>query len=73
MYVYCVVCYLVIAPYVISVGHVFAYLYTIDDDSERSMDYEILYSLKFFLYNSPFDNDYDCLIINSPLMIVITL
>ncbi len=23
-----------------SVGHVFAYLYTLDDDSERPMDYE---------------------------------
>ncbi len=41
MYVYCVVCYRVIlAPYVGSVGHVFAYLYTLDDDSERPMDYE---------------------------------
>ncbi len=41
MYVYCMVCYRVIAaPYVRSVGHVFAYLYTLDDDSERPMDYE---------------------------------
>ncbi len=40
-YVYCVVCYhLMVAPYVRSVGHVFAYLYTLDDDSERPMDYE---------------------------------
>ncbi len=37
MYVYCVVCYRVIVK---SVGHVFAYLYTLDDDSERPMDYE---------------------------------
>ncbi len=26
--------------YVRSVGHVFEYLYTLDDDSERPMDYE---------------------------------
>ncbi len=40
-YVYCVVCYRVlVAPYLRSVGHVFAYLYTLDDDSERPMDYE---------------------------------
>ncbi len=39
-YVYCVVCYRVIAaPYVRSVGYVFAYLYTLDDDSEL-WDYE---------------------------------
>ncbi len=36
-YVYCVVCYRVIVR---SVCHVFAYLYTLDDDSERPMDYE---------------------------------
>ncbi len=29
-----------VAPYVRSVGHVFAYLYTLDDYSERPMDYE---------------------------------
>ncbi len=41
MYVYCVVCYrVIVAPYVSSVGHVFAYLYTLDDDSECPMDYE---------------------------------
>ncbi len=41
MYVYCVVCYrVIVAPCVRSVGHVFAYLYTLDDDSERPMDYE---------------------------------
>ncbi len=38
MYIYCVVCYRVIAaPFIRSVGHIFAYLYTIDDDSERPM------------------------------------
>ncbi len=40
-YIYCVVCYCVIvAPYVRSFGHVFAYLYILDDDSECPMDYE---------------------------------
>ncbi len=40
-YVYCVVCYhVIVAPYVRSVGHVFAYFYTLDDDSECPMDYE---------------------------------
>ncbi len=39
--VYCVVCYrVIVAPYIRSIGHVFAYLYTLDDDSERPMDYE---------------------------------
>ncbi len=41
MYVYCVVYYrVIVAQYVRSVGHVFAHLYTLDDDSERPMDYE---------------------------------
>ncbi len=41
MYVYCAVCYRVIlAHYVRSVGHVFACLYTLDDDSEGPMDYD---------------------------------
>ncbi len=41
MYIYCVVCYRVIVTrYVRSVGHVFAYLYTLDDDSECPIDYE---------------------------------
>ncbi len=41
MSVYCVVCYrVIVAPYVRSVSHVFGYLYTLDDDSERPMDYE---------------------------------
>ncbi len=40
-YIYCMVCFRVIAtPYVRSIGHVFAYLYTLDDDSEHQMDYE---------------------------------
>ncbi len=40
MYVYCVVCYrVIVAQYVRSIGHVFAYLYTLDDDSERPMDF----------------------------------
>ncbi len=35
------VCYReIVAPYVRSVGHVFAYLYTLDDDLERPMEYE---------------------------------
>ncbi len=39
MYVYCVVCYrVIVAPYVRSVRHVFAYFYTLDDDLERPMD-----------------------------------
>ncbi len=41
MYIYCVVCYpVIVASYVRSVGHVFAYLYTLDDNSQRPMDYE---------------------------------
>ncbi len=52
MYVYCVFCYCVIvAPYLRSVGHVFAYLYTLDDDSERPIDYET------FLLPNVFSND----------------
>ncbi len=40
-YVYCVVCYrVIVAPYVRRVALVFAYLYILDDDSERPMDYE---------------------------------
>ncbi len=40
-YGYCVVCYrVIVAPHVRSVGHVFAYLYTLDYNSKRSMDYE---------------------------------
>ncbi len=50
MYIYCVVSYCVtVAPYVRSVGHVFAYLYTFNDDSERTMDYETSLLPKFFL------------------------
>ncbi len=50
MYVYCVVCYCVTAaPYVKSVGCVFAYRYTLGDDSECPMDYDTSLLLKFFL------------------------
>ncbi len=46
---YIVVCYRVIeAPYVRIVGHVFAYLYTLDDDLEGPMDYEISLLPKVF-------------------------
>ncbi len=42
-YVYCVVCYRVIAAaYVRRVNHIFAYLYTLDDDSECPFDYQPL-------------------------------
>ncbi len=35
------VCYhVIVAPYVRSVGHAFAYLYTLDDDLECPMDYK---------------------------------
>ncbi len=45
MYIYCVVCYrVIVAPYVRSVGHVFAYLYIL-------WTMILLYSLKFFLYD----------------------
>ncbi len=48
-YVYCVVCYrVIVAPYVRSVGHVFAYIYTLDDDSEHPMDYETSLFLNIF-------------------------
>ncbi len=49
MYVYCVVCYrVIVAPYVRRVGHVFSYLYTLDDDSERPMDYKTSLLTKVF-------------------------
>ncbi len=38
----------IVAPYVRSVGHVFAYLYTLDDDSERPMDNETSLHPKVF-------------------------
>ncbi len=41
---YCVI----VAPYVRSVGHVFAYLYILDGDSERPMDYETSLPRKVF-------------------------
>ncbi len=51
MYICCVVCYGVIAdPNVRSVGHVFTYLYTLDDDSEHPMDYETSLFPKVFSY-----------------------
>ncbi len=47
---YCVACYRVIATrYVRSVGYVFAYLYTLDADSECPMDYETTLLPKVFL------------------------
>ncbi len=50
MYVYCEVCYrVIVAPYV-SVGHVFAYLYTIDDDSELPTDYKTSLLPKAFYF-----------------------
>ncbi len=50
-YVYCVVSYrVIVAPYVRSVGHVFAYLYTLDDDLERPMVYETSLLPKVFPY-----------------------
>ncbi len=52
-YVYCVVCYCVIvALYVRSVGHVFAYLYTLDDNSECPVDYETSLLSKVFFFPS---------------------
>ncbi len=40
--------YVIVAPYVGSVGHIFPYLYTLDDDSERPMDYKISLLPKVF-------------------------
>ncbi len=41
MYIYCVVCYrVIVAACVRSVGHVFVYHYTLDDNSECPMYYE---------------------------------
>ncbi len=51
MYIYYVVCYrVIVAPYVRRIGHVFAYLYTLDDDSEHHMDYETSLLPKVFPY-----------------------
>ncbi len=48
-YVYCVVCYrVIVAPYVKSVDHIFAYLYTLDDNSECAMNYETSLLPKMF-------------------------
>ncbi len=50
-YVYCVVCYrVIVSPYVKSVVHVFAYLYTFDDDLERPKVYETSLLPKMFLF-----------------------
>ncbi len=38
--IYCVVCHVIVAPYVRSVCHIFDYLYSLDDDSECPMDHE---------------------------------
>ncbi len=41
IYVCCLVCYhVIVAPCIRSVGHIFACLYALDDDSELPMDYE---------------------------------
>ncbi len=40
MYIVWFVIEVIVAPYVRSVGHVFAYLYTLNYDSECPMDYE---------------------------------
>ncbi len=65
-YVYCVVCYRVIAaPYVRSVGHVFANLYTLDDDSECPMDYDTSLLHKcFLLYTITFSHYLDLLVLH---------
>ncbi len=43
------VCYrVIVASYVRSVGHVFAYFYIMDDDSECPMDYETSLLPNFF-------------------------
>ncbi len=50
MYVYCMVCYRVIlAPYVKSVGHVFAYLTLLMTIRNALWTMRLLYSLTFFL------------------------
>ncbi len=38
---------MIAAPYVRSVGHVFAYLYTLDDDSERPIIYLFIYLFQY--------------------------
>ncbi len=54
-YVYCVVCYrVIVAPYVRSVGHVFAYAYTLDDDSYKTNAlWTSLLPKVFFMINLP--------------------
>ncbi len=54
-YVYCVVCYhVIVAPYVRSVGHVFAYLYTLDVTRNALWTMRLIYSLKYFLGSKGF-------------------
>ncbi len=47
---------MIVAPYVRSVGHVFAYLYTLDDDSECPMDNETYLLPNVFPSKVIFDN-----------------
>ncbi len=48
-YVYCVVCYhMIAAPHVRSIGHVIAHHYTLDDDSECPIDSELSLFPKVF-------------------------
>ncbi len=62
-YVYCVVCYrVIVAPYVRSVGHVYANLYTLDNDSERPMDYETSLLPKVFPLHNNTHNTYIALL-----------
>ncbi len=50
-FIYCVVCYhVIVAPYVRSVGHVFAYLTLLMTIRNALWTMRLLYSLKIFLY-----------------------
>ncbi len=62
IYLYCVVCYhVIVAPYVRSVDHVFAYLYTLDDDSKCPMDYETSLLPKVFpIHVLPVQHNWPC-------------
>ncbi len=54
MYIYFVVCYrVIVALYVRNICHFFAYLYTLDDDSEPRMDYETSLLPKLKKTNAP--------------------
>ncbi len=48
MYVYCVICYCLIAAPYVSIGHVFAHCYTLEDDFECPMYYEFSLLPKVF-------------------------